>query len=568
MNVTFDIPEENHEVVVAETPVVPTTPRPHRFSIQRGTVIHIEEDIETPVPTPVHQVHQRRHFGPEDEIMVMRGLMINTEDNGSMFGNDAPVTGFTHPPEQENARLADFGTLGSMSLLSQKTTIKSDTQDTASPRGSGKVETFRENKLAQFFERRLAKYESTKYERADVEHHHDLLTQQVEPPEVIRIPSDTFTFFAIGDFGEPTDQIVVTAEAMGRYPVKPEFVLGLGDNFYPSGVYGVEDEVFVTHWYDVFVRDYEQMKVPWFNALGNHDYRGDIMAQIHFQNHENNVGRIWRLPAMNYTFSVEFGAGVNNVDANNQNGNGSNASSDSRSNSNSRTSTDSALIDLALNMSQIQLALDETTPSNAEQQPSNHDHIHTSPRRRSGGAIRNNVIEFFELDTNGVQFSVRNTYPETEYLLKRFIVELDLKLSSSTAKWKIVFGHHPLYTKGKSHGELGRRLGKVQFIDKHGEEATGYGLEDILVKHGVAAYITGHEHKMQYHLERGVHHFVSGAAGHNNRFYGGIDERTHLSWVDHNATNGFLRVDVSVEQLVCTFVSNKNEELHKVVIEK
>jgi hypothetical protein len=40
----------------------------------------------------------------------------------------------------------------------------------------------------------------------------------------------------------------------------------------------------------------------------------------------------------------------------------------------------------------------------------------------------------------------------------------------------------------------------------------------VLRDHHVDAYITGHEHRLQYHYEHGVHSAVAGASGFNNRY--------------------------------------------------
>ncbi len=42
---------------------------------------------------------------------------------------------------------------------------------------------------------------------------------------------------------------------------------------------------------------------------------------------------------------------------------------------------------------------------------------------------------------------------------KAAIAELKGDLKTSTSEWNIVFGHHPIYTKGASHGALGAKLG-------------------------------------------------------------------------------------------------------------
>ena len=42
--------------------------------------------------------------------------------------------------------------------------------------------------------------------------------------------------------------------------------------------------------------------------------------------------------------------------------------------------------------------------------------------------------------------------------MKGFIAQLHTKLEGSKADWKIVFGHHPMYTQGIGHGEVARCL--------------------------------------------------------------------------------------------------------------
>jgi hypothetical protein len=609
----YSLSHNPHRYVVPITPVTPRTPRGWRFSVGGMTPISSEFEVDpastpTPVPSDVEA----------DPILLAIFAKPSAE----------PIT-----HDQIDALKAEL--------------------------------TPRERLLADFFAKRSVESESAELSEQDSGSPVALIKYQHEPAEVLTMPSDSFTFFAVGDFGEPTKEIIVTAEVMGKYPVKPAFILGLGDNFYPSGVYSVDDDVFITYWYNIFLAAYSQMQVPWFNCLGNHDYRGDIMAQIHFQRHKNNHGGYWRLPAMNYTFSVNFSDKLSHLCTDSEGTVSDNivdpahiheaavAADESpdglvdlpafgchRAHYQSRGDADQSL---QLNFDTSSCAVERVSIHEAaliaeegpdglvdqhafERHPA-HDHHDTDSGDncldhdtiRSSGSIEsasvhetaivadqapdgfvdlpafghrssNNllcahdfsgnakqvgtghhnptVVEFFELDTNGVQFSVRNTYPETEFLLKQFITQLDVKLAASTAKWKIVFGHHPLYTKGKSHGELGRRLGQSEYVDKHGNTAVGYGLEDVLVRNKVDAYITGHEHKMQYHYHRGIHHFVSGAAGHNNRFYGGIDEATELAWVDSQSSNGFLRVDVTVDQLICRFISNKMETLKEVVIEK
>lgn len=94
-------------------------------------------------------------------------------------------------------------------------------------------------------------------------------------------------------------------------------------------------------------------------------------------------------------------------------------------------------------------------------------------------------VEFFALDT---------TLPSLTQLNW-----LDERLSKSKALWKIVLSHHPLYTSG--------RYRNYSFIYRR-------ALEPTLLRHGVDAVFSGHEHIYQRtRLQNGVQYFISGGAG-------------------------------------------------------
>ena len=80
---------------------------------------------------------------------------------------------------------------------------------------------------------------------------------------------------------------------------------------------------------------------------------------------------------------------------------------------------------------------------------------------------------------------------------------------SEEKDWKIVVGHHPLYTGGK-------RVEDKNYVRTH--------LENRLKKHKVDMYLAGHEHDLQHIKPEGsVHYFVSGA-GSEVRPTGHLDE--------------------------------------------
>lgn len=70
----------------------------------------------------------------------------------------------------------------------------------------------------------------------------------------------------------------------------------LGDNFYPSGVSGLSDP----KWAAYFAELYDTTHLgalPWYAVLGNHDYGGDVEAQIRYT--QRSGGR-WNMPAHYY----------------------------------------------------------------------------------------------------------------------------------------------------------------------------------------------------------------------------------------------------------------------------
>ncbi|MEH3041469.1 MAG: metallophosphoesterase [Sphingomonas paucimobilis] len=69
---------------------------------------------------------------------------------------------------------------------------------------------------------------------------------------------------------------------------------------------------------------------------------------------------------------------------------------------------------------------------------------------------------------------------------KRQLAWLDHALSQSRAKWKIVTGHHPIRSGGSGHGDQPEIIAQVL---------------PILNRHGVQAYIAGHDHDLQ-HIRR------------------------------------------------------------------
>ncbi|HVJ67200.1 MAG TPA: tartrate-resistant acid phosphatase type 5 family protein [Caulifigura sp.] len=90
---------------------------------------------------------------------------------------------------------------------------------------------------------------------------------------------------------------------------------------------------------------------------------------------------------------------------------------------------------------------------------------------RTCGDVR---VDFFTLDTES--FAVGDM-PQ----MSQQIAWLDSALAKSTADWKLCVGHHPL----RSHGHYGSTPRLVEFV------------KPLLDRHGVAAYVCGHDHDLQ-----------------------------------------------------------------------
>ena len=106
------------------------------------------------------------------------------------------------------------------------------------------------------------------------------------------------SIICIGDFGNGGVQQYNVANLMNQVIKKKntQFILGLGDNIYPFGVKSSEDKQFI----DKFEKPYESLpnNIKFYQVLGNHDYFGNIKAQIDYQ---DNLNR-WQLPNNYYYF--------------------------------------------------------------------------------------------------------------------------------------------------------------------------------------------------------------------------------------------------------------------------
>lgn len=133
-------------------------------------------------------------------------------------------------------------------------------------------------------------------------------------PDVVEPPPLEVKFVVMGDTGEGNErQYKVAAAIQSRCAVVGcDFAILLGDNFYDSGVESVLDQ----QWIDKFEDPYENVDMPFYAVLGNHD-NGGFLSQVfgdafggagaEFERGNNQVAYTtisdkWRMPGRTYDF--------------------------------------------------------------------------------------------------------------------------------------------------------------------------------------------------------------------------------------------------------------------------
>jgi acid phosphatase len=225
-------------------------------------------------------------------------------------------------------------------------------------------------------------------------------------------------FILVGDWGrQGADQQIDVARQMGitAAAIGSAFTVSVGDNFYENGVAGLDDPQWQTSFEQVYTD--KSLQTPWKIILGNHDYRGNVQAQLDYSAHSDR----WQLPARYY-------------------------------------------------------AETQTLPDGAQ-------------------------AEIFYLDTSPfIQKYVGSKVNIAGQDTAKQLAWLDTALSASTAAWKIVIGHHPVYT-------------SVEGTDSadHDQPDLIARLDPVLRKHGVKIYLAGHDHCLQAVRVEGVSYVVTGA---------------------------------------------------------
>lgn len=119
------------------------------------------------------------------------------------------------------------------------------------------------------------------------------------------------------------------------------------------------------------------------------------------------------------------------------------------------------------------------------------------------------LVEFFVLNTMRLEKDKRD--PEQLAWLER-------ALAASQARWRIVYGHHPLYSTGKRHGGDERLRAKLEPLllgqEKPTTKPDDGASSPLLLRPRVQVVLAGHDHIYQrFHPQKGIAYFVCGSSG-------------------------------------------------------
>jgi calcineurin-like phosphoesterase family protein len=147
---------------------------------------------------------------------------------------------------------------------------------------------------------------------------------------------------------------------------------------------------------------------------------------------------------------------------------------------------------------------------------------------------RNNV-RFFALDSNLMD--------------QKQIEWLEAGLKSAREAWKICYFHHPLYSHAARHGSS---------VDLR------VLLEPLFVKYGVNVVFAGHDHVYErVKPQKGIHYFVSGAAGQLRRGNMTPSDQTAASF---DQDQSFMAVEVTGADLFFQAISRTGRVIDSGVI--
>lgn len=154
------------------------------------------------------------------------------------------------------------------------------------------------------------------------------------------------------------------------------------------------------------------------------------------------------------------------------------------------------------------------------------------------------IPEFYKNAEYGPNVKAQDTLKQKKWLAKL------LSDTAKNIKWKIVVGHHPMFSAG------GR-------WDGYDTKAIRNSLKPLFDKYGVDVYLAGHEHSLQHLKPAGkTHHFISGAASEKTPV-----KQYELSEMAASAY-GFMLFSVSANQLLLQTIDDTGKIIYSTAVNK
>lgn len=165
------------------------------------------------------------------------------------------------------------------------------------------------------------------------------------------------------------------------------------------------------------------------------------------------------------------------------------------------------------------------------------------------------VVLFAFIDTDPLEKKMRGNKPDSiKYPAggaEAQMAWLESILSDNSVKWKIVVGHHPVYTGGWRN----------TFQDTKNMQGL---LEPLFKKHNVDVYICGHEHHQEYYKPEGRTHYIISGAGSEGR--PPAIKPTGTRWI--SSEQGFAAISMTRDNMLVQFINYKDQIIKSQMIIK
>jgi hypothetical protein len=153
------------------------------------------------------------------------------------------------------------------------------------------------------------------------------------------------------------------------------------------------------------------------------------------------------------------------------------------------------------------------------------------------------IPEFYSNSDYGPNVKTQDSTKQKKWL------EKVLGDKSPDIKWKIVVGHHPMYTGGSR-------------TEAYDTKAIRNVLKPIIEKYKVDAYLSGHEHSLQDIVVGSTHQFISGSAS----------EKTPAILIPGSkmaaSEYGFMSFSITKNKLLMQSINDEGKIIYTTAIEK